>query len=104
MIISTATKSLCERCNVDMKEKLAYEIYELIAASGLPLICIWINHRFILVNMYKLLQWRVTQVTWLCGMELLNSLISFLTDDRLELLYAKFSSNWTNGKKTKKEN
>ena len=58
MIISTATKSLCERCNFDMKEKLAYEIYELIAASGLPLICIWINHRFILFKMYKLLQWR----------------------------------------------
>ena len=57
MIISTATKSLCERCNVDMKEKLAYEIYELITASGLPLICIWINHRF-LFSMYKLLQWR----------------------------------------------
>ena len=58
MIISTATESLCERCNVDMKEKLASEIYELIAASGLPLICILINHRFILFNMYKLLQWR----------------------------------------------
>ena len=58
MIISTARKSLCERCNVDMKEKLAYEIYELITTSGLPLICIRINHKFTLFNMYKLLQWR----------------------------------------------
>ena len=40
MIISTATKSLCERCNADMKEKLACEIYELIAASGLPFVYI----------------------------------------------------------------
>ena len=35
-------------------------------------------------------------------MEFFNSLISFFTDDSLELLYAKFSSNWTRGKKTKK--
>ena len=28
----------CKRCNADMKEKLACEIYELITASGLPLI------------------------------------------------------------------
>ena len=58
MTISTATKSFCERCSVDMKEKLAYETYELITASALPFICIWINHKFILFNMYKLLQWR----------------------------------------------
>ena len=39
MIISTATKSLCKRCNADMKEKLACElIHELITASGLPFI------------------------------------------------------------------
>ena len=38
MIISTATKSLCERCNTDMKEKLACEIYELNTACGLPLV------------------------------------------------------------------
>ena len=40
MIISTATKSLCKRCNADMKEKLACEIYELITVFGLPLILI----------------------------------------------------------------
>ena len=38
MIISTATKSLSKRCNADMKEKLACEIYELITGSGLPLV------------------------------------------------------------------
>ena len=38
MIISTAAKSLCKRCNADMKEKLACEIYELITAAGLPLV------------------------------------------------------------------
>ena len=38
MIISTATKSLRKRCNTDMKEKLACEIYELITCSCLPLI------------------------------------------------------------------
>ena len=38
IIISTATKSLCERCNTDMKEKLACEIYEMITTSGLPLV------------------------------------------------------------------
>ena len=31
-------KSLCKRCNTDMKEKLACEIYDLITASGLPLV------------------------------------------------------------------
>ena len=36
MIISTAAKSLCKRCNTDIKEKLACEIYELITAFGLP--------------------------------------------------------------------
>ena len=38
MIISTGTKSLCKRCNADMKENFAHEIYELITASGLPLV------------------------------------------------------------------
>ena len=38
MIISTATKSLCKRCNADMKEKLACEIYKLITTSGLLLV------------------------------------------------------------------
>ena len=38
MIISTATKSLREKCNTDMNEKLACEIYELNTASGLPLV------------------------------------------------------------------
>ena len=33
-----SNKILCKRCNADMKEKLACEIYELITASGLPLI------------------------------------------------------------------
>ena len=37
MIILTALKSLCKRCNTDMKEKVACETYELITASGLPL-------------------------------------------------------------------
>ena len=38
MIISTATESLCKKCNADMKEKLACEIYELITTTGLPLV------------------------------------------------------------------
>ena len=38
MIISTATKSLREKRNTDMNEKLACEIYELNTASGLPLV------------------------------------------------------------------
>ena len=38
MFISTATESLCKWCNGDMKEKLACEIYNLIIASGLPLV------------------------------------------------------------------
>ena len=38
MIISTASKSLCKSYNVDMKEKLACEIYELITGSGLLLV------------------------------------------------------------------
>ena len=33
-----SNKILCKRGNADMKEKLACEIYELITASGLPLI------------------------------------------------------------------
>ena len=35
-----SNKSLLKRCNADMKEKLACEIYELITAFGLPLILI----------------------------------------------------------------
>ena len=38
MIILTATKSLRKRCNADMKEKLACEIYKLITAFGLLLV------------------------------------------------------------------
>ena len=38
MIISTATESLCKKCNADVKEKLACEIYELITTTGLPLV------------------------------------------------------------------
>ena len=38
MIILAATKSLCKRCNADMKEKLACEIYKLITAFGLLLV------------------------------------------------------------------
>ena len=40
MIISAATKSLCKRCNTDMKEKLACEINELITSSGLSLVSV----------------------------------------------------------------
>ena len=44
MIISTATKSLCKRCNADMKEKLACEIYELITAPSCLLFLIaWVR-------------------------------------------------------------
>ena len=58
-----SSKSLCKKCNADMKEKLACEIYELIAASGLPLVLyksfhdrimsLRINWRFVFGNVMR---------------------------------------------------
>ena len=54
MIISTARKSLCKSCNADMKERLACEIYELITASGLPLVSIYKSYAKLLRNELRL--------------------------------------------------